>query len=131
MVQSHRTTSNLFMEEETWCVEYFQMSSGWCLCTRSGWFKHIEPHRSYTNHTMTEIARCVGCLCTRSGWFKHIEPHRTYTNHTSTELARCLVCLCTTHPPVKVLYTLCFLCNEEVREGSKRFDAVETPRPSI
>ena len=30
-----------------------------CLCTRSGWFKHIEPHRTYTNHTITELARCV------------------------------------------------------------------------
>ena len=29
LVQSQRTTSNLFMEEETGCVEYVQMSSGW------------------------------------------------------------------------------------------------------
>ena len=76
--------------------------------SRSGWFKHIEPHRTYTILTITELARCVGCLCTRSGWFKHIEPHRTYTNqfgvvqaqrtntnHTITELARCVGCLCT------------------------------------
>ena len=65
-----------------------------CLCTRSGWFKHSEPHRSYTLHTSTERARCVGYLCTSSGWFKHLEPHRTYTKHTSTERARCLGCLC-------------------------------------
>ena len=48
----------------------------------------IEPHRTYTNHTITELARCVGCFCTSSGLFKHSEPHRTYTKHTSTELAR-------------------------------------------
>ena len=66
-----------------------------CLSTRSGWFKHIEPHRSYTSHTITEIARCVGCLGTSSGWFKHSEPQRTYTKHPSTEIARCVGCLCT------------------------------------
>ena len=49
----------------------------------------VQAHRTYTNHTITAIARCVGCLCTSSGWYKHIEPHRTYTNHTSTEIARC------------------------------------------
>ena len=31
-----------------------------CLCTRAGWFKHLEPLRTYTNHTITERARCVG-----------------------------------------------------------------------
>ena len=89
-----------------------------CLCTSSGWFKHIEPHRIFSNHIITEIARCVGfchmgsgvvrlyrtfsiyivtgetrsagCLCTSSGWFKHIEPHRTFSNHIITEIARCL-----------------------------------------
>ena len=58
--------------------------------TRSGWYKHIEPHRTYTNHTFTELARCVGCLCTSSGWFKHSEPTRTTHSQTSTELARCV-----------------------------------------
>ena len=70
-----------------------------CLCTSSVWFKHIEPPRTFSNHIITEIARCVefcdvssGCfdstepslstgetkctgfLCTSSRWFKHIEP---------------------------------------------------------
>ena len=66
-----------------------------CLCTSSGWLKHIEPPRTYTILTITELARCVGCLCTRSGWFKHSEPHRTYTILTITELARCVGCFCT------------------------------------
>ena len=82
-----------------------------CLCTCSGWFKHIEPHRTFSNHIITEIvrclefchmssgwfdyivteiARCAGCLCTCSGWFKHIEPRRTFSNHIITEIARCL-----------------------------------------
>ena len=89
-----------------------------CLCTSSGWFKHIEPRRTFSNHIITEIARCVefchmssgwfdctepslstslqgkqryaGCLCTSSGWFKHIEPHRTFSNHIMTEIARCV-----------------------------------------
>ena len=34
-----------------------------CLCTSSGWLKHIEPQRTYTILTLTELARCVvGCL---------------------------------------------------------------------
>ena len=65
------------------------------LLTSSGWFTHFEPHRTYTNHTITELARCVGCFCTRSGWFKHLEPPRSYTSHTITEIARCVGCFCT------------------------------------
>ena len=57
--------------------------------------RHFEPHRSYTIHTITELARCVGCFCTSSGWFKHSEPHRTYTILTITELARCVGYCCT------------------------------------
>ena len=38
-----------------------------CFGTSSGWFKHSEPLRTYTNHTITEVARCVGCFCTSSG----------------------------------------------------------------
>ena len=34
--------------------------SAGCLCTRSGWFKHIEPHRTYTNHIITET-NGTGC----------------------------------------------------------------------
>ena len=87
------------------------------LYTSSGWFKHIEPPRTYSNHNTTKIercgevchlssgwfdctepslstslqgeTRCAGCLCTSSGWFKHIEPHRTYSNHNTIEIVRC------------------------------------------
>ena len=38
-----------------------------CLCTSSGWFKHIEPPRTFSNHIITEIARS-------SGWFDCTEP---------------------------------------------------------
>ena len=55
----------------------------------------VQAHRTYTKHTSTEIARCVGYLFSSSGWLKHIEPPRTYTNHTITELARCVGCFCT------------------------------------
>ena len=27
-----------------------------CLCTSSGWFKHIEPRRTFSNHIITKIA---------------------------------------------------------------------------
>ena len=26
-----------------------------CLCTSSGWFKHIEPHRTYTNQCASAL----------------------------------------------------------------------------
>ena len=155
MVRLYRTYSIYSIAGETRCAG--------CLCTSSGWFKHIEPHRTYsprlphhhmecasallwtqrtssnllkitilngweslrniephrtdTNHTSTELARCVdvyhmssgwfdctepslctllqgkqgvqGALCKRSGLFKHMEPHRTYTNHSITEITRC------------------------------------------
>ena len=54
----------------------------------------VQAQRTYTKHTSTEIARCVGCLCTSSGWFKHSEPPRTYTLNTLTEIARCVGCFC-------------------------------------
>ena len=90
MVQAQRTSSNLTKLTSTELARCVG-----CLCTSSGWLKHIEPHRTYTLLTITELARYVGCLCTWSGWFKHSEPHRTYTILTSTELARCVGCLCT------------------------------------
>ena len=75
------------------CKVLFALVRG-CLSTSnlsdsSGWFKHIEPHRTYT----TTISRCVLCLCTSSGLFKHIEPYRTYTNHTSRASKVCVGCL--------------------------------------
>ena len=58
--------------------------SAGCLCNSSGWFKHIEPDRTYSNHNITEIARCgevchMSSLCgevchMRSGWFDCTEP---------------------------------------------------------
>ena len=71
---------------------------------------HVDICRTFSNHIITEIARCVefchmssgwfdhtepslscaGCLCTSSGWFKHIEPRRTFPNHIITEIARCV-----------------------------------------
>ena len=39
------------------------------LCTCSGWFKHIEPPRTFSNHIITKIARCVEFCHMSSGWF--------------------------------------------------------------
>ena len=90
-------------------------SLGWCGSCRfavlepprssasSGWFKHSEPQRTDTNHTSTELARCVGCFCTRSGgsstsnlhephqhsFSRVVQAQRTYTNHTITVLKVC------------------------------------------
>ena len=86
------------------------------ICTSWMRFKHIEPHRTFSNYTLTEIARYLdffhtssgwfdctepspttslqgiqsvqGAICTGSGRFKHIEPHRTFSNYIFTEIAR-------------------------------------------
>ena len=86
------------------------------ICTSWMRFKHIEPHRTFSNYTLTEIARYLdffhmssgwfdctepspttslqgiqgvqGAICTSSGRFKHIEPNRTFSNFILTEIAR-------------------------------------------
>ena len=40
-----------------------------CFCTSSGWFKRIEPPRTFSNHIIAEIARCVEFFHMSSGWF--------------------------------------------------------------
>ena len=109
VVRLYRTFSNYIVSGET--------RYAGCLCTSSGWFKHIEPprilveplhckdckvcrifshefgmvrlYRTFYNYIVTGETRCAGCLCTSSGWFKHIEPPRTFSNHIITEIARC------------------------------------------
>ena len=73
-------------------------------------FKHIKPHRTFSNYILTEIARLVRLDHTSSGWFnwsapsltafvqvlenaictrfQHIEPHQTFSNYTLTEIVR-------------------------------------------
>ena len=86
------------------------------ICSSSMRFKHIEPHRTFSNYILTEIARyrdffhtssewfdCTepspptalqgiqgvqGAICTGSGRLKHIEPHRTFSSFIHTERAR-------------------------------------------
>ena len=137
-IEPPRTFSNHIITKIARYVEFCHTSSGWfdctepslstsftgetrcagCLCTFSGWFKHIEPRRIFSNHIITEIARCVevchmssgwfdftepslstsftgetrcaGCLCSCSGWLKYIKPTRTFSNHIITEIARCV-----------------------------------------
>ena len=49
----------------SWC--------GGCLSTRSGWFKHVEPPRTFSNKLIAETARCVEFFNTSSGWFGSTE----------------------------------------------------------
>ena len=51
VVRLYRTFFSYFIAGETRCAG--------CLCTSSGWFKHSEPQRTYTNHIITELERCV------------------------------------------------------------------------
>ena len=65
VVRLYRTFTIYIVAGETRCAG--------CLCTSSGWFKHIEPRRTYPNHIMTEIAKCVEFCHMSSGLF-HTEP---------------------------------------------------------
>ena len=51
VVRPYRTFSVYIVAGET-------RSAGF-LCTSSGCFKHIEPRRTFSNHIITEIAKCV------------------------------------------------------------------------
>ena len=68
MVQAHRTCipSIPCKEGETRCTG--------CSCTSLGWFKRIELHRTFTNHIITEIARCVEVYHMSLGWLDCTEP---------------------------------------------------------
>ena len=63
VVRLYRTFSSYSIAGETRCAG--------CLCTSSGWFKHIEPPRTYSNHNFTELAR-LGSMR-----FDVLEPPRT------------------------------------------------------
>ena len=39
--------------------------------------KHIEPHRTFSNYILTEIARYIDFFHTSSGWFECTEPSPT------------------------------------------------------
>ena len=81
VVRPYRTFSIYIATGET--------RSAGCLCSSSGWFKHIEPRRTLSNYIITEVERFVE-FCTCSGLFTSIEPPRTFSNHIITEIARCL-----------------------------------------
>ena len=81
VVRPYRTFSIYIATGET--------RSAGCLCSSSGWFKHIEPRRTLSNYIITEVERFVE-FCTCSGLFTCIEPPRTFSNHIITEIARCL-----------------------------------------
>ena len=78
VVRLYRIFSNYIFTGETRCAGCSCTSSGGssasnflepsrttssqragCLCTSLGWFKRIEPPRTFSNHIIAEIARCV------------------------------------------------------------------------
>ena len=70
VVRLYRTFSNCIFTGETRCAG--------CLCTTSsGWFKHIEPPRTFSNHIIAEIARCIEFFRMSSGLFDCTEPSLT------------------------------------------------------
>ena len=66
VVRLYRTFSLYIVTGET--------RSAGCLGNSSGWFKHSEPHRTYSNHNITELARCGEVCHISSEWFDCTEP---------------------------------------------------------
>ena len=66
VVRLHRTFFIYIVTGETRCAG--------CLCTRSGWLKHIKPRRTFLNHIITEIVKCEEFCHMSSGWFDHTKP---------------------------------------------------------
>ena len=68
------------------CVEFFRRRSGWFESTKPslttalqgnkvcGVFKHIEPHRTFSNHMISERVKCVEFCHIGSGWFVRPKP---------------------------------------------------------
>ena len=69
MVRLYRTFSICIFIGDTRCA--------CCLCTSSGWFKHTEPLRTFSNYILTEIARYIEFFYMSSGWFDCTEPSPT------------------------------------------------------
>ena len=65
--------------------------SAGCFCNSSGWFKHSEPQRTYSNHNITELARCVEV----SHEFGVVRLYRTFSSYILAGETRCAGCLCT------------------------------------
>ena len=84
VVRLYRTITNYIFTGEAQCVR--------CLCTCSEWFKCIEPPRTFQNHIIAEIARCVEFFHMSLGV---VRQYRTFTNYIFTGEARCAGCLCT------------------------------------
>ena len=96
-IEPHRTLSNYILAEIARFIEFFYTSSGWfdwtepsltaslqgmegvqgAICTSWMRFKHIEPHRTFSNCILTEIARYIDFFHSSSGWFDCTEPSQT------------------------------------------------------
>ena len=54
------------------------------ICTSSMRFKHIEPHRTFSNYILTEIARYID--------FGVVRLYRTFSTYSSSGDTRCAGC---------------------------------------
>ena len=89
-IEPHRIFSNHIITEIARCVEFCHMSSGWFDCTEPSLstslqgqqgmqgvvhlFGVVQAHRTFPNHIITEIAKCVEFCHMSSGWFDLTEP---------------------------------------------------------
>ena len=66
VIRLYGTVSTYIFTEETLCAG--------CSYTRSGWFKRVEPPRTFSNHRTTELAGRVEVFLRSLGWFDCTEP---------------------------------------------------------
>ena len=62
LVRGGSSTSNLIEPTRTTTPQKYVARCGEICHMSLGWFKHTEPHRTYSNHNITEIVR-YGEVC--------------------------------------------------------------------
>ena len=79
------------VRDKAMCGEFCHRSLGWfdgnrtfssyivtgcagSLCPKVGWFKPIEPQRTFSYHSITKVARCEEFCHSSLGWFDFTEP---------------------------------------------------------
>ena len=99
-------------------------------------FGPVEPPRTRVKELYIPCYVCEDVVREGSMRFDLLEPPRTSaycTLHTLYPLKRCSWRrFGTIEPPrthVKEVYIPCYLCEDEVREGSMRFDVLDLPEP--
>ena len=98
MVRLYGTFASNSLSQEFEAIHLYRTFSNHVLAelTRCVAFFHKRSGwwwcRTFPPYLFTGEARCTGCFSTSSRWFKHIEPPRTFSLHSTAETGRRVTC---------------------------------------